>query len=246
MLGRSETVGSHSRGGGRKASPREAPMPRFITDSTLAERSEDPRPTHHRRNLTTGAAVVGVTAAAFALRYPAATLDAVTSIPGRMEDGTGRFLERTLGPKNYGQVREEGMVRAADGSKLADILFELSIASPYDRNGPIIRTEPKEGAEQVDIAKLRAKIAIARKGKSEEEIEMFNLDPTLSHLRGKKIWGGSYNSSDGGMESTAHGGTMGEWWRIEIGGEVGEVYTSNTYGAEDKFAPRFLDFSVQR
>lgn len=223
--------------------PGEVSMPRFTAESSISELPEDPRPTHYGRHLKTGAAVAGLAAAALTARYPAATLDSVTSIPGRMEEGTGRFLERTLGPQNYGQVREEGMVRDEKGEKLGDILFELSIASPYNRNGPVIRTEPKDSAEEIDVTGLKTEIAIARQGKSEAEVEMLNLDPTFSHLRGKKVWGGSYNGG-GGMEPTAHGGTMGEWWKVRINGK--EYYTSNTYGTEDKFAPRILEVSVQQ
>lgn len=220
-------------------------MSRFISSEVpLSSIPPEPRPSNTGRNLKIAGALVTVPLAAQAVRFPVSTVESVTSIPGRVEAAIDSAFEQMLGPKDFGTIRKEGIATDSKGEKMGELLFDFGIYSLAQRETPIIRTSLSTKSDDNIIApeKLQEEIKRLSEGKTSEEKKILNLDPTLSHLKGKKYWGPSYNGP-GGVETTGNGGALGEWWKFTVNGE--DYYVSNTYGHENRSVPPILEIVVK-
>lgn len=131
----------------------------------------------------------------------------------------------------YGKPREGNSI--TEGNDIAK-LYSTSIAKEQDgrisatfRESPEAKEDDSNVISREDLVKL---IEEASVGKTDQEKEYANLDPTLQNLWGEKIWGGSYSGSYGNEISRNGRSALGEWRKFNIAGKdiyVGEGYVND-------------------
>lgn len=160
----------------------------------------------------------------------------------RAHQGLKSVVESLSTPPEYGKTRPDGYAEV-DGKKVGDLLFAVGIV-PAGLNGeipPAIREEPNQGADEISRAELEAYMKKASEGMRPTEMAMKNLT-SLSDLRGKRIWGGSYAGNNGSVE-TERGGMKGKWHEFTIGDR--NFYVSDNFVADKPDIAPMLELVVQ-
>lgn len=141
----------------------------------------------------------------------------------------------------YGKPREGHSTQ--EGEVIAK-LYSSSIAKEQEgRISATFRTSPdakEDDSNVISREDLVTFIEEAARGKTDQEKEYANLDPTMEKWWGEKIWGGSYGGSYGSEISSNGRSALGEWRMFNVGGKkiyVGEGYVNDNKDAEGRPIP---------